>query len=664
MSPRPPGLLRPELNPDIVMMIATAGHVDHGKTRLVHMLTGCQTDHLKEELERGLTIELGFAPCWIGGNLCVGIVDVPGHEAFVRTMVAGVSGIDLAILVIAADDGIMPQTVEHLEIMSLMDVSRGVVALTKIDLVDRALIEQRRNEIDNLLVGTPLEGSPICPLSSETFQGYNTFFEHLISSIKAHVSERGGGIFRMPIAQSFSRPGFGTIVTGIPVDGTISVGDQVELFPNGMIGHVRGMQRFSRDAKEGGCGQCLALNIPEFAKEPLSRGNVLSIPGYLHPVHQIHIRLTSIQKMERPLENAERIKFHTGTCEVAGKLYLLEEKTVAGGQHGFATVVLDTPIAAAPYDRFILRRLSPPSTVAGGAILQANENIWRLPRKQLAGILASQHDFFAGAIPGSPQWHTRRVEYFLLRDRPAGASLQDISIGTLISMETAREIVRQLTASGTLMPLEIDSFIHATPFRTFYRSLEKRILEAGEAGRSLSMRREELRREFDYSIPLWNKLLKELENAELVSARGHKMVLAAAAETMNKTESLLLDRLRDLYLQTGFQSPRPDELQTLLGEPEARIRRALEYLTNQEELVAVSKNVVLNAEFLRKAQDRVVEILRERGVLNSADFKYEIQSSRKYALAILDWLDARHVTLRIANDRKLAPDYQKHLFRK
>jgi selenocysteine-specific elongation factor len=664
MSPKPPGLLRPELNPDIVMMIATAGHVDHGKTRLVRMLTGCQTDRLKEELERGLTIELGFAPCWIGGNLCVGIVDVPGHEAFVRTMVAGVSGIDLAILVIAADDGIMPQTVEHLEIMSLLGVGRGIVALTKIDLVERALIEQRRYEIEELLAGSPLEGSPICPLSSETFEGYDTFFEHLTHSIKAHVSERGGGIFRMPIAQSFSRPGFGTIVTGIPVDGTISVGDQVELFPGGMAGHVRGMQRFSRDAQEGGCGQCLALNIPEFAKEPLARGNVLSIPSYLHPVRQIHIRLTSIQKMERPLENAEHIKFHTGTCEAAGKLYLLEEKTLAGGRHCFATVVLDTPIAAAPYDRFILRRLSPPSTVGGGAILQVNESVWRLPRKRLASMLAAQYDFFAGAVPGSPQWQARRVEYFLLRDRPTGASLKDISIGTLISLEAAREIARQLTASGKLMPLEIDSFIHVTPYRTFYGSLEKRILEASEAGHSLSMRREELRREFDYSMPLWNKLLQELENAELVSPRGHKMVLTTAAETMNKTESPLLGRLRDLYLQTGFQSPRPDELPTLLGEPETRIRRALEYLTNREELVEVSKSVVLNAEFLRQAENRVVEVIRERGVLNSADFKYEIQSSRKYALAILDWLDARHVTLRIGNDRKLAPDYQKHLLRK
>ena len=662
MSPQPPGLLRPELNPDIIMMIATAGHVDHGKTRLVNMLTGCQTDRLKEEQERGLTIELGFAPCWIGGNLCVGIVDVPGHEAFVRTMVAGVSGIDFAILVIAADDGIMPQTIEHLDIMSLMGVNRGVVALTKIDLVDRDLIEQRRSEIRNFLVGTPLEGVPICPLSSETFEGYEAFFEYLISSIKARASERGGGIFRMPIAQFFSRAGFGTIVTGIPVDGSVAVGDEVELVPDGLTGRIRGMQQFSRDAVEGGCGQCLALNIPEFSKEHLARGKVLSVPGYLRPVRQIHLRLSSIQKLERPLQNAELIKFHTGTCEAGGKLYLLEETPLTGGRTSPAMVILDNPISAAPNDRFILRRLSPASTVAGGTILQVKERIRREPRKELAAALAAQEDFLAGCDPGSVPWNVRRIEYFLLKDRPTGASLREISIGTLLPAKTVREAAGHLTAGGTLSALEPEFFIHAASYRAFYESVQARVLQAGEAGKALSLRREELRREFDCPAPLWDRLLRDLEQAELVSARGHKMVLSGAAGNIAQAEASLLDRLRNIYSQSGFQSPRPDELPGLLGEPEVRIRKALEHLTNSEELVAVSRSVVLTAALARKAQDRVVAIIQERGVLNSADFKHEIQSSRKYALAILDWLDARHVTLRIGNDRKLSPDYRKHLF--
>jgi selenocysteine-specific elongation factor len=576
-------------------------------------------------------------------------------------MVAGVSGIDLAVLVIAADDGIMPQTIEHLEIMSLMGVRKGIVALTKIDLVDRSWIEQRRSEIRDFLSGTPLDGAPICPLSSETFEGYDSFYEHLTNCAKTLKLTRGHGIFRMPIAQFFSRPGFGTIITGLPVDGSITVGSQVELVPGGMIGRVRGIQRFLRNADEGGCGQCLALNIPEYSRQNLARGLVLSLPGYLHPVHQIHVRLTAVNRLEKPLQNAEMIKFHTGTSEAGGKLYLLEDETLAGGSQGLATVVLDRPIAAVAYDRFVIRRLSPASTVAGGTILDVKEAMRRQPRKELVHTLSTKEDFLGDADSASPQWLARRVECFLLYDRPQGASVREISLGTLLPADVVHRVSRHLFDGGMVLALETDCYIHARTYRALYEAVRDRILRAGESGDTLSLRREELRREFDYSAPLWDRLVQELTHADLVRTRGHKMVLAAAAETIDQVEAPLLQRLRDTYAQTGFHSPRPDELPALLGEPADRINRALEYLINEEELLSVSQNVLLNVHFLRQAQARVVAVIQERGVLNSADFKYEIQSSRKYALAILDWLDARHVTLRIGNDRKLAPDYQKRL---
>jgi selenocysteine-specific elongation factor len=205
----PPGLLRPEAHPDVVMMICTAGHVDHGKTKLVRLLTGCETDRLKEEQERGMTIELGFAPCFLGGNICIGIVDVPGHERFIKTMVAGVSGIDMTILVIAADDGIMPQTVEHLQIMELLGVRGGIVALTKIDMVPHEMAQQRIGEIEEFLKGSFLEGARICPVSSETFEGYGEFYDALVSYAGQIKREHRGGVFRMPVERAFSRQGRG-----------------------------------------------------------------------------------------------------------------------------------------------------------------------------------------------------------------------------------------------------------------------------------------------------------------------------------------------------------------------------------------------------------------------------------------------------------------------
>lgn len=348
------------------MMVCTAGHVDHGKTQLVKMLTGCQTDRLRDELERGLTIELGFAPCFLGNGLCVGIVDVPGHEKFVRNMVAGVSGIEMAILVVAADDGIMPQTVEHVQIMELLGVRDGIVVLTKTDLVSAETVEQRTHEVREFLTGTFLESAPVCPVSSETFVGYPEFYALLVSRISHHRLRRDTRVFRMPVERTFTRPGFGLVVTGIPVTGSIRIGDQVEVVPGQLRGHVRGLQTFLHDANEGEAGQCLALNVPEYAKTPPTRGQVLCLPGYLRPASFFHVRLQAVPGLDRPLRNAEQVKFHAGTAEEPAKLYLLEETELPPGQSMLGTVAVANPVAAAVTDRFIIRRMSPQLTVAGG----------------------------------------------------------------------------------------------------------------------------------------------------------------------------------------------------------------------------------------------------------------------------------------------------------
>ena len=381
MKQCPPGQLRADVNPDVIMMICTAGHVDHGKTQLVKLLTGCNTDVLKTEQERGLTIELGFAPCFLGNNLAVGIVDVPGHEKFVKNMVAGVSGIAMTVLVIAADDGVMPQTVEHLQIMQLMGVRHGMVALTKTDLVPEETVNQRVEEIRAFLEGTFLEGADICPVSSETFDGYSEFYDVLVGRIRGIVKQRQVGVFRMPIERVFSQRGFGSIVTGIPVGGTVRLGDQLELVPGGMKGKVRGIQCFLRDASEGSYGQCLALNIPDFSKQPPVRGQTLGQPGYMRPARIFHVRVNTIQKLEPPLRNAEEIKFHTGTAEEHGKIYLLEEKTFEGGGSGLATVLVANAVSAAVNDRFIVRRPSPAATVGGGDILAVSYTEHRPKRK-------------------------------------------------------------------------------------------------------------------------------------------------------------------------------------------------------------------------------------------------------------------------------------------
>jgi selenocysteine-specific elongation factor len=658
---RPPGLLRAGVDPDVLMMICTAGHVDHGKTRLVRLLTGCNTDRLKEEQERGLTIELGFAPCVLGGNLCVGIVDVPGHEKFIKNMVAGVSGIDLTVLVIAADDGVMPQTVEHLQIMELLGVRHGMIALTKTDLVTPERVAQRIGEIGEFLTGTFLANAPICPVSSETGEGVFDFYEVLVREIKGLASTRRRGVFRMPIERSFAQKGFGTVVTGIPVAGTIKVGDQVEIVPGHHTGRIRGIQRFLRDASEGGCGQCLALNISEFGKAPPERGQVVCLPGYLKAATIFHLRVKAVPGLETPLRHGEQIKFHTGTIEESGRLHLLETATLSEAQSALATAVLAQPAAAAIHDRFIIRRPSPAMTVAGGEILAVTESAQRPRKQELLDRLKPYATVFDGLTPDTQAFVDASVAYFLRVTRPTGALIPDISRGVLLSVDDVSGSIPRLCAKGEVLALPGDWFVHPDAYAGFLETVTARIEHAKREEGALSLTLSDLQQGFDWPQPLWRRIKTDLQQRGLVTSRGEKVLLGGAVDGLGDADRRLMEGIVKVYEETGFQSPRPDEVPGMLEAPPAAVERLMQHLCNEGRLVRLNKNVVLGYDTFRRAQEMVVEIIQKQGVLDSADFKNHIGSTRKYALAILDYLDARKVTVRYDNDRRLAPNYQKNL---
>jgi len=659
--PTPLGQLSREIDPEVVMMICTAGHVDHGKTRLVGMLTGCETDRLKEEKERGLTIELGFAPCWLGGKLCVGIVDVPGHEKFVKNMVAGVSGIGLCVLVIAADDGVMPQTVEHVQIMELLGVRRGMVALTKTDLVSPQDVELRQQEIGEFLKSTFLEGAAICPVSSETGEGFSEFYDTLVATIKRVAAARRLGVFRMPIERTFAQEGFGSVISGIPVDGVIRAGDQVELVPGGQTGRIRGIQRFGRDATEGGYGQCLALNVPDLSKTPPQRGQVLCLPGYLRAAQFFHVNLHAVPGLERPVTNAEQIKFHTGTIEEPGKIFLLEDKALGAGQSALATVALSRAVAAAAHDRFIIRRPSPAETVAGGEIIDITYGDNRPRRAQIIVRLARLREAFVGVDPDSPEGAAKRIEAHLNGDLRTGGSLKDISMATLLPPAAVKEAVQRMIASKAVLALHGDYFVHAGAYRDILATTEARIKKAAEEEKALSLPISQLQQELGLPAPLWNHVRPEIEKRAGVVAQGGKLVLKAAAGRMDPADQRLMEAIYAVYEKGGYQTPRPDELPDLLKSPAAKINRLLDHLCNERRLIRLSKIVLITGDNYKKAQDVVVATIKQKGTLNSGDFKTVIASSRKYALAFLDYLDARRVTMRLGNDRKLTPDYQKYL---
>lgn len=658
MKRQPPGLLRASVNPDVIMMVCTAGHVDHGKTSLVKLLTGCNTDRLKVEQERGMTIELGFAPCFLGGDLCVGIVDVPGHERFVRNMVAGVSGIDMTILVIAADDGIMPQTIEHFQIMDLLGVRRGIVALTKVDLVTEGRVAEVTQDIQSYFIGTFLEGAPIYPVSSETGQGVFEFYEGLVERIRAVVKQRKRGIFRMPIERVFAQKGFGTVMTGIPVDGSVAVGMEVELVPGGQCGRVRGLQRFLRNADEGGYGQCLAINVPEFSKALPVRGQVLCAPGYLRPVRWCAISLKVVTGTGKSLANGENVKFHSGTAEQMAKLHLLDGKALSEGETGYGFVVFGHPVAVAVHDRFILRRPSPAATIAGGEVLAVSGETARVRKAELCEQLRAYHEAFQGVDPASPEGVDRDVEHLLRTQRPTGATTKDIVVALLLPEPEAAASLQRQTMLRSLAP---DFYIHENAYAACLGEMRSRI-QAATDRKDLSLDLSDLRKGLPpWPAPLWSAIQKDLEGDTSVSLKSGKVILRGTLDKLNEADRDLIERIRKIYEDTGFLSPRPDELPELLKAAEDRIEKLLRYLCNEGQLVRLAKNVVLGYNTFKKAQDIVVKTIQEKGVLDSADFKYLIGSSRKYALAILDFLDTRRVTVRADNNRKLAPNYERNL---
>jgi len=548
-----------------------------------------------------------------------------------------------------------------MQIMELLGVRHGIVALTKIDLVDEETVQRRQEEIARFLEPTFMAGAPICPVSSETGAGIFEFYDVLVDRIEQAGKTHQGGVFRMPIGRTFAQKGFGVVVTGIPVSGTLRVGDSVELVPGRQTGRVRGIQRFLRDADEGGYGQCLALNIPDMGKTPPERGQALCAPGYLRAGLCFHVRMKTVVNLDPPLRNAEQVKLHTGTTEMPGTLFLLENKTVGPGETALGTIVTSAPVAAAAHDRFIIRRPSPTATVAGGDILIASESAIRPRRKALLDMLDARLAAFDGVEMGTADFRDRQVAYYLDAERPVGASVEEIAKGTLLS---PAEVVNSLSRLGqSTIVLGADGhYIHGKRYADFMNKSKARLEQAKKAG-TLSIAIAEFQKGLDWPAPLWAKIKADLEAQRVVTVRGDKFILEGAVDAMADPDRRLMESIMRLYEETGFGSPRPDELPERLKAPLTKTDRLLTHLCNQGHLIRIGKNVVFSASVMKKAQDIVVQCIREKGVLDSADFKYHIDSTRKYALAILDYFDARKVTVRVGNNRRLAVNYEKNLLK-
>ena len=639
------------------LVIGTAGHIDHGKTSLVRALTGIDTDRLKEEKERGITIELGFAHLTLPSGITVGVVDVPGHERFVRTMVAGAVGIDLVVLVVAADEGVMPQTREHLDICGLLGVTRGVVALTKADLVDDELRALAAADVAEALRGTALAGAPIVPCSAKTGAGLPSLLAEVARALAEAPGRDPEGLTRLPIDRVFSMKGFGTVVTGTLWAGRVAPGDDLVALPavSPTAAKVRGVQVHGGAVASATAGQRTALNLAA-PREALARGQVLVRPGELEAGRLVDARVRLLGSALGPMKRRARVQLHAGTASTLATVTLLDRGALDPGGEALAQLQLDDEMVLVPGDRFVLRgfvaQRNHGTTVGGGVVLRTlGARHRRATPELLAALVATEQ-----AAPPEA-----RVLLEVERAGSSGIARAALQMRLPTTPRATEAALTKLLSTRAIIRVDRDRGLVVA--RTAFDALRAAALaavDAHHAARPLDpgLGREELRTRLvgaEGDPRLCHAVVESLERdgeleiaRDVVRRRGHDPARAQAATTL----APLAERLGALYREAALQPPRPVEAAAALAADRAEVERALELLARGGVVTRI-KDLFFHAEALAALRARLVAFLDERGQITPQEWKELVGGSRKFAIPLAEHYDAEKVTLRIGDIRKI-----------
>lgn len=627
------------------IMLGTAGHVDHGKSTLVKLLTGCETDTLAEEKQRGLTIDLGFAKCKLADERIVGVVDVPGHVDFIRNMVAGAHGIDVVIFVVAADDGIMPQTREHLQILSLMGLKHGLVALTKIDLVEPPRRELVIGELRELLSDTFLAQAPICPMSNITGEGFGEFFDSLNDTASKCEERPSSGLFRMWLGDVFTLRGPGTVITGIPSSGTVRVGDTLKLCPSGLTGRVRRMQAYGEDATEGRAGECVALNIPEIGHENARRGMVLAIEPGSEAVSMAEGELQILPSIKREVEDLLEVHAHIGTASVIARLAFLENPTMTGGQKQMVQLRFAEPLPLVTGERFVLRANVGETglvTIGGGRILNLSNTRWRRNKRWTVEALAARR----AAIDDPERW----CELMLRESRLCIPS--ELALKCRFSHAQLDQIIQKLISTGRVVRLPSAELVHMQTVENAARKM----LAALETFHAANPQRAGLSRE-EFLAPGAGPPGISAAAAELLLASRQIQFAGAVyakhgwSAQLQDPDEKLCKGLCTTFQKAGFAGPTPLELSASMREPLPRIEKLLRLLVERGELVPLEGGGLIHRDALEAARQLTLQLFRKKPLFSTMDFRDAVGVSRKYAVPLLDTLDKQRFTVRTGHDR-------------
>lgn len=635
------------------LVLGTAGHIDHGKTSLVKALTGVDTDRLKEEKERGITIELGFTQLTLPDGTQLGFVDMPGHEKFVRTMIAGASGIDLVLLVIAADEGVMPQTREHLDVCSLLGVRDGLVVLNKIDAVDESMADLATEDAAAAVAGTFLEGRPIVRVSAKTGAGIPELAA-AISAAADRVQERSyRGPFRMSVDRAFAMKGFGTVVTGTAAGGRVQPGDVLSVFPGGASGRVRGVQVHGKDEPFALAGQRTAINLPSLERDQVPRGSVVSASGALSPSYLLDVEYRHLQSAGKL--KPRRVRVLSGTQEVVGNLVVFGDP-IAPGETRFAQLRLEEPVAVRSGDRFVLRHHSPMVTAGGGRVLDSH------PRKRKATDTQAAAHFAALAGDDAA---TRALA--LVRDAgPIGLPLAELALRLPPGeSEDAGAIARGLVKAGSA---EILDGVDRVVSRAAYDALASAALDLLDRYHAANPSKDGLARaELAASAaraagsggpaaaPAVEAVLRRLESAKKIAvAPSGELKRAGHVAKLDAASSDLKPAVEEAYKSAGLQPPTVKELGDKHAARVKELQSVLSLLAREGVLVKVSQDLFFHREPLAALQQRLVDHLKAKAKIAPLEFKELAGNiSRKFMIPLLEHFDAQKVTMRVGEERVL-----------
>jgi len=624
------------------VIVGTAGHIDHGKTALVKALTGIDADRLAEEKRRGITIDLGFAHLELEDadeKLRLGFVDVPGHERFVRNMLAGVGGIDLVLLVVAADESVKPQTREHFEICRLLNIPRGLAVLTKSDLVDRETLDVVRLELEEFLRGSFLEGAPIVAVSSKTGAGIEELKRELARMAGEVRARDASALFRLPIDRVFSMKGFGTVVTGTLISGSVKKEDEAELFPTGKRVRVRGVQVHGAAAERAVAGERTALNLAGMEKDELARGMTLAPPGTVRPTKRVDVSLTLLASA-RPLKDRARVHFHVYTAETVAEVVLLEAKQVAPGATAFAQLRLQDPTLVLPGDRFILRQFSPVVTIGGGVALDA------APLK----MQENRAEFLATLAAGDPD---DIAVARLARRGLQGLALRDLAAETGWTPERVAEVVASLNAIHRIV--RHGDHLTDVPAYAAARKMVQTAIADFHAKNPLvaGMNKEDLRSRLDLPAAVFEGVLSALVRQQDIEISGEQIRAAGRAIVMKDDEAESKQTIEQAFASAGLKVPALKEVLAGLKLDRARAQKIVTLLLRDKVLVKLGDDLVFHREALADLRRRVGEHKKRSPRMDVAAFKELAGVSRKYAIPLLEWLDRERVTRRVGDEREI-----------